>query len=111
MPYGHLVQAGADEPLPVQLYKMIFAYRASQAVYVAAKLGLFDHLAGGRRTIAALAAATETHAPSLERLLRALTSLGLVSLTPDGGYSPTALGELLRADLPGSYREVAILYG
>jgi hypothetical protein len=111
MPYGHLVQAGADEPLPVQLYKMIFAYRASQAVYVAAKLGLFDHLAGGTRTVAALAEVTETDGPSLERLLRALASLGLASQTTEGGYSPTALGELLRADIPGSYRDVAILYG
>ena len=64
-------------PPPVALLQMMTGYRISQAVYVAAKLGLADLLARGPVGDADLAAATDSHAPSRCRLLRALASVGV----------------------------------
>src|ERR671937_247339 len=49
-----------------------------------------------------LAEATGTHGPSLERLLRALVSFGVLSEPEAGRFGLTPLGELLRSDVPHS---------
>src|SRR3954465_1226436 len=61
-------------PLPAhaQLIQMATAYWVSRAVCVTAELGLADLLAAGPLTADELAARTQTHAPSLYRLLRTL---------------------------------------
>ncbi|WP_380284997.1 methyltransferase [Kitasatospora purpeofusca] len=66
------------------------AWRA-RAVHVAAELGLPDLLVSGPRGVAELAELTGTHAPTLGRLLRALTTFGVFHRLPDGrtyGQSP-----------------------
>jgi Dimerisation domain len=55
-------------PSPAVILEMATAYWRSQAVYVAAKLGLADLLKQGPMTCAALAQATHTHPASLCRL-------------------------------------------
>ena len=61
----------ASPPQPANtLLQMMTSYWVAQAIYVAASLGLADHLAGGPMTCEDLAAATQSHAPSLRRLLR-----------------------------------------
>lgn len=67
----------------------------SQVLHVAAELRLADHLAGGGRSGAELAEATGAHAPSLQRLLRALSALDVVRELPDGRFELTAMGALL----------------
>jgi DNA-binding transcriptional ArsR family regulator len=47
---------------------------AAQAIYVAAKLRIADLLASGPKTIAELASESGMHPPTLERLLRALST-------------------------------------
>ena len=64
-------------PPPATLLQMMTGYWVSQALYVAAKLGVADLLADGPRPVEALAAATQTNAPSLRRVLRALASVGV----------------------------------
>lgn len=49
------------------LMEMITAYRLSQALHVAAVLGVADHLKEGPRSVEDLAEATETPAPTLYR--------------------------------------------
>jgi hypothetical protein len=66
------------------------------AVRVAATLRIADQLAADRRTAPELAAAVSADAAALDRLLRHLTSRGLLSRDTDGRYSLTALGEPLR---------------
>jgi DNA-binding transcriptional ArsR family regulator len=88
-----------------ELERMIFAFRASQCIYVAAALGLADHLAQGSRTLAELAALTGTRQRALERLLRALEAIGLVEREGDGRFALTALAGPLRRDAGGSLRE------
>jgi hypothetical protein len=91
--------------------RLIMGFRATQLVYVAAKLGIADRLADGPQDLAALAAASSAHPRALYRLLRALASLGIFAETSDGRFSLTRLAETLRRDTPGSLRDVALLYG
>ena len=66
-------------PPHAQLIQMGAASWVSAVVYAAAKLSLADHLAAGPKSAAELAAATGTHAPSLHRLMRTLTGLGILT--------------------------------
>lgn len=91
--------------------RFITGYWNTQAVYVAAKLGLADLLADGPRSSDDLAQATNTHAPSLYRLLRALASLGIFADDGSGHFALTPLAECLRSDVPGSQRALAIMSG
>jgi DNA-binding IclR family transcriptional regulator len=62
----------------VVLRRLIDGYKVSQAIHVAATLGIADLLADGPRGSDDLAAATETHPGSLHRLLRALAAVGVL---------------------------------
>src|SRR5262249_9818460 len=66
-------------PPSAQLVQMAMGHWVSRIVYVAAWLGLADHLADGPKTADELAGTTHTHAPSLYRLMRTLASLGLLT--------------------------------
>jgi SAM-dependent methyltransferase len=93
------------------LNQMIVGSWVTQAIYVAAEIGIADFLAAGPRTADELARDTGTHAPSLYRVLRALTSIGLFNEEIDGRFSLTPTGELLGSDTPGSKRSLAIMSG
>ena len=81
---------------------------AAQAIYVAAKLRIPDLLAGGPKTPAELASDSGAHAPSLERLLRALATVEMFAPAPDGRFRNTPLTEVLRTDHPQSQRDDAL---
>ena len=81
---------------------------AAQAIYAAAKLGIADLLASGPKTIAELASDSGAHAPTLERLLRALGTLEMFAPTTDGRFRNTPLSETLRRDHPQSERDGAL---
>src|SRR6516225_6157789 len=76
---------------------------------LAAKLGLADLLKDGPRSARDLAAATQTHAPSLARVARLLASVGVFAELADGRFALTPMGEPLRADAPGSVRALVLL--
>ena len=78
---------------------------AAQAMYAAAKLRIPDLLASGPKTVAELASDAGAHAATLERLLRALSTLEMFAATPDGRFCNTPLTEVLRADHPQSQRD------
>lgn len=94
-----------------QMARLISGYWISQAIYAAAKLGLADLLKNGPRTAEDLAHATQTHAPSLYRLLRALASVGVFAEDDQRRFSLTPLAETLRSDVPGSQWSMAIMMG
>jgi hypothetical protein len=83
----------------------------SRVVHVAAQLGIADLLADGAKTADALACETKTHTASLRRLLRALTSMGLLEENEPGRFSLTAMGAQLRSNVPGSMRNLALMFG
>src|SRR4051812_48647837 len=90
---------------------MVNGYQASQALTVAAGMGLSDLLAGGPCTVAELAAATGSHEPTLFRLLRALATVGVFERQADGRFALTDLGGTLRHDVPGSVADWAEFVG
>ncbi len=92
-------------------FQLLIGYRVSQALYVAAKLGVADHLKDGPRSGEEVARSVGAHAPSLARLLRALVGIGILAEREDGRFALTAVGECLRSDAPDSQRAVAIFYG
>lgn len=84
---------------------------AAQAIYCAAKLGIADELHGASRSPRELASSLGAHGGALLRLLRVLSSLGVVVENDVGTFSNTALGSTLRAAEPGSVRPWAIMLG
>jgi hypothetical protein len=82
-----------------------------QCCYAVAKLGVPDLLADGPRPVSELAAETGADPGVLNRLLRGLVPLGLFRRVEPDAYELTTVGHLLRADVPGSLRQTAILYG
>src|SRR5262249_1245986 len=94
-----------------QMTQLIFGFATSQATAVAAKLGIADLLNEGGKTAEELASATNAHAPSLNRLLRMLTSVGIFAEDTNDKFQQTPLSELLRSDHPRSARAFAIMHG
>jgi hypothetical protein len=93
------------------LKQLITGFMPAQVVHVAAQLGVADLLANGAKTAETLARETGTHAPSLHRLLRALASLGLLDEMELGQFRLTATGTHLRTGMPGSLRNLALMFG
>lgn len=104
------VSPQSEQPaMPPQalMMQMTMGFIVSQAISVAAKLYLADHLADGAKTLSELAEKTNTHEASLYRLLRALTSVGVFRKNSDGVYENSPLSEVLRSDDPHSLRAAA----
>jgi hypothetical protein len=104
-------QSPAQAALPPQfaMLQMITGFWVSQALHIAARLGLADLLKEQPQTAAELAAATDTHAPSLYRLLRALASVGVFVEDEEGRFATTPPGATLETDAPGTLRWMAIV--
>ena len=100
-----------DAMLATTLRQLIMGFRMTQLIYVAAKLGLADHLEHEPQTAQMLAQAVGAEPQALYRLLRALASLGLFAETEDGTFTLTPLAQLLQTGAAGSLRNLAILYG
>src|SRR5262245_4613581 len=97
-------------PPPAVLYQLASAHYVSQALYVAAELGIADLLADGPQTHETLATRTATHAPSLRRVLRLLATARVFAEGADGRFELTPVGSSLRS-APGSFRATARLFG
>lgn len=82
-----------------QLVELIGGNWATQAIGVAARLGLADHVASGVTQVDALANACGCEASALRRLLRGLAALGVLQLE-DEHCCLTSTGELLRKNAP-----------
>lgn len=100
-----------DVLLERRLGQMMMGNWVTQAIYVAAKLGIADLLHNGPMSADELAAATGCHARSLYRVLRALAGAEIFWEEDDGRFRLTPLAELLRDDVPGSKRAMAIMMG
>lgn len=94
-----------------QIDEMVTAYWISQAIYAAAKFGIADQLKEGPRSVEELAEVTTTNPDALYRLLRALASQGIFVEGEPRHFSLTPLAEVLRSDVPGSKRALALMSG
>lgn len=96
---------------PLLLLQMITGTWVSQAIYAAAKLEIADIIKDGAKSINELAIATNTHAPYLYRLLRALSSVGVFTEIEPEKFALTEIAEHLRSDIPSSLRSLSIMLG
>lgn len=102
----------AEAPPPnVALMQMIAGKWIAQAISVAARFRVADHLATGPKTAAVVAAATGTQPALLYRIMRALGNVGVLMESADGKFSLTSVGEYLRSDVPGSMRAISTYCG
>src|SRR3954470_5618938 len=86
-------------------------YFTSRALYAAAVLDIAGALSAGGKNIEELAQAVGAHAPSLYRVLRVLAAAEIFREEEHCRFINTALSDLLRADAPGSLRDLVLLFG
>jgi SAM-dependent methyltransferase len=89
---------------------MIVGYRVSQVVGALARLGVVDTLVDGPASDQEIASRLRLDAGQLYRLLRTAATLGLLDETAPRTFAINQMGELLRADCPGSLRTMAIAF-
>lgn len=107
----HAAALAPEMPNEAVLGQIVMGAFASQAVYVAAKLGIADLVKDNPRAVSELAAATGTNPNALYRILRALASIGVFSETAPKTFGLTPVAEPLLSDRAGSMREMAIWMG
>jgi len=93
------------------LMRMVNGYQVSQAIHVAAVLGVPDVLKDGARHVADIADQTDTDPQALYRLLRALAAVGVFFEGDQRTFSLTPLGRGLVLETQGSLRDYAIFVG
>jgi hypothetical protein len=87
------------------MMQMIAAKWTSAPVYVAARLGIADILAGGPKHVEDIAREAGAHAPYLYRIMRALASVGVFEEQNDRIFGLTPLAECLK---DGAMRPIAL---
>jgi predicted O-methyltransferase YrrM len=101
----------ATEAPHVEIMRMLHAPLVTQALAVAAELGVADLVAGGPRSVDDLAAAVDADPDALYRVLRALAGSGVFSEVSPRTFGSTPLAETLRDGAEGSLRNWARLWG
>ncbi len=93
------------------LLRLAWGYRATQALYVVAKLGVADVLEQGPATADAVAKNVGAHPRSLFRVMRTLAALGVFTQDDDDRFGLTPIGDTLRTRSPDSVRHMVIMVG
>lgn len=101
----------ASPEAAAQVRRILSGVRLSQAVAVAATLGIPDVLADEPRSADEIARHVGGDPATTYRLLRTLAAGGILHEGTDRAFSLTDLGTALRSDVQGSVREQAILFG
>ena len=94
-----------------RLVELLSGQWVTHAIACVARLSVADHLVDGPRTVADLAERCGVHEPSLRRLLRALSSVEIFNESEAGVFELTPTARLLRADVRGSLRPLAMMLG
>ncbi len=100
-----------DQRPSAKLLDLVNGFKVSQALHVAATLGIADLLTNGPRSGDDLAAATCAHPRSLYRVLRALSAVGVFREDADERFALTPLGECLRSDATEPVAPWAVFIG
>ena len=99
------------EVLPhVHLANIVGGHVIARCLQVAAELGIADQLKDGPKSATELAIASNSHAPSLLRILRALASQGIFKENETGVFEQTKVSHLLVDDIAGSQRNFARMF-
>src|SRR5688572_8206696 len=101
------MEATAIDPrAALQVAEYLSGAWKSQAIHAAASLGVADQLAGGPLALDELAARLGCDPPTLQRLLRALSTIGIFEQCSPGVFATTPLGRCLEA---GAMRDSCLM--
>jgi hypothetical protein len=92
-----------------KMMQLLSSLWVTHAIGTFARLGLADAVDGGADTAAAIAAPRGLVVDRVYRLLRALSTCGIVTESAGGRFALTPLGRLLTSDSPHSMRTSASL--
>ena len=90
-----------------QMMQWITSKWITKPIYVVSELGIADLMCDGPKNVQVLADETDTHAPTLYRLLRALSSVGIFVETADRTFGLTPLAQCL---LSNALRPIARMF-
>lgn len=90
-----------------QMMQWITGKWISRPIHVATELGVADLLQDGPMGVEKLAQRTETHAPTLYRLLRALTAVGIFAEIEEKVFAITPLAQCLSSE---TMRPLAMMF-
>jgi len=88
-------------PPELTVFEHTVAVMRTQMVHVAAKLKLADQLENGPLSASELAQRTGANADALERMMRALTQIGVFRRERDGRFANNRVSRVLRKDALG----------
>jgi hypothetical protein len=83
----------------------------TQAIHIAAKLGVADVLRDGPLSPGEIADRVGSDPEATYRLLRMLSGFSVFAEQPDGAFALTPMAEALRTDVPDSMNGIAVLMG
>jgi len=92
----------------IHLLEMITGMWVTQAIHVAASLGVADCLSEGARDIDAISEQLKCNADYLYRVMRALAGNGIFSEVSPRCFALTPSAQYLRSDVPGSLRSLSL---
>jgi hypothetical protein len=93
------------------LARILYGYKGTQCLYVAAKLNIADHLSSGNKSVSELAKLTNSKTEALYRVLRCLAALGIFTELPEKTFSLNEAAEELRTDSESTLKDFVILCG
>jgi SAM-dependent methyltransferase len=93
------------------LFDLMASHRITAVVYVAVRLGVADCLAEGPKTTREVADRTDAHQQSLQRLLRALITIGICKPVGADQFELTSMGKHLAGSAEQSLKAWALFEG
>ncbi|AYY14779.1 methyltransferase [Actinobacteria bacterium YIM 96077] len=102
---------GPDDHAARTMLDFLTGAWVTQAISTCVEFALPDRLSTGPADSRVLATDIGADPAALHRLLRFLVGVGILAGDEESGYRNTALSELLRSDVPGSMRDLALIYG
>jgi hypothetical protein len=93
------------------ILKKLQGFWMARAIHVAVRLGLPDLLGNGPKKLSELALDMDSDEPTLNRLLRCLKHLGIITEISPEFYNSTSLSERLQRDRSDSLYWLSMLYG
>lgn len=100
-----------DQTAAFALLDLIQGSVITQALHVAARLGIADILSGGPLTSEEIAGKAGGNPEAVYRLLRVLSGYSVFAERSDGRFELTPMADALRGDAPDSMRGIALLMG
>lgn len=98
-----------EAPPEGQLLQALFGFMVTKCLSAVAVHNVADELAGGPLYYVDLARRTGTDQRALHRVMRMLSGVGIFDEIEPGRYGLNETSQLLRTDVPGSMRDMAVM--